>query len=110
LLHLELLGTRSAGLLGDGGWHGGLRGSLLRLDLLLRLLWGGHLGWEGIGHVVQEVGKLGRAQEHAGQVVETGILLVEGTVLETQLVSLVGAGRNLALKLTNVLCRKMVIS
>jgi hypothetical protein len=77
---------------------------VLVLDLLLRLLRGGHLRWEGVGHVVQEAGKVGRAQEHAGQVVQAGVLLVESTILETQLVSLVGAGGNLTFELTDVLC------
>jgi len=77
---------------------------LLVLNLLLRLLRRAHLGWEGIGHVVQEGGEVGRAQEHASQIVEAGVLFKEGAVLETQLVSLIRPGCDLALKLANVLC------
>jgi hypothetical protein len=80
------------------------------LDLLLRLLRSGHLRWEGVGHVVQEVGEVGRAQKHACQVVEAGILLVESTVFKAQLVSLVSAGCDLRLELTNVLCGKTMVS
>ena len=76
--------------------------SVLLLLRLLRLLLGllGSLSLRrktAGGHLVQKVGKVRRAEEHACQVVQPAVLLIEGTVLETQLVSLVGAGSDLAL-------------
>jgi hypothetical protein len=75
----------------------GLLGLLLLL--LLRLL---GEGGQGVAHVVEERGEVGRSQEHAGQVVKAGIFFVESAVLETRFMGLVGAGSHLAFELTNV--------
>lgn len=64
-----------------------------------------HLARQGktVGaHLVQELREVRGRQEHAGEVGETGVLLKEGTVLQTQFVGFVGLGGNLALELTNV--------
>jgi hypothetical protein len=98
---LELLATVGIVLLGHG-LHVRLGCGLLRLLLLLGLL----LLLLRTLHLVQEVGEVGRSEKHTGQVVKTGVLLVESTVLETGLVGLVGAGSDLTLKLANVFWKR----
>jgi hypothetical protein len=56
----------------------------------------------GALHLVQEVGEVGGSEEHAGQVVQTGVLLVESAVLEADFVGLIGTGSDLTFELADV--------
>lgn len=62
-----------------------------------------NLGRNSVGHIVDEVGEVGGSQEHASQVVQSAVLLVQSTVLDTQLMGFVGASSDFTLQLTNVL-------
>jgi hypothetical protein len=101
LLHLILLAAVGVGLLRHS-LHGRLRLGLGLLGLLLLLLRLLREGGQGVAHVVEERGEVGRSQEHAGEVVQAGIFFVESAVLETHFMGLVGAGGHLAFELTNV--------
>ena len=79
----------------------GLLGLLDRL--LLRLRRRGHRQATDV-HLVKELRELGRGEKHASEVGEASILLAQSTVVETEIMGLVGSGGNFTLKLTNVFC------